>query len=918
MSLNVTRVADGRIQIRCRELLDEPDGRLCREFLQRVLSADGVTGVALIQGRGRAPENTVEIRYAHRRVALADVMRSIATAVRGKQAPAAPPSNGHLNGHGHGPLNGFVTVYPNGHSNGHLNGHGNGHISALPTNGSARTGSGSLHSSGGHAHRADESAVPGNALESVPAVPDARGVCRFYRQGQVFTSWEVIYETPNRLRVRHPILRRRSEVCQAIERELMGVLGVDTYSTSSATGTVLIKYNPKKLRRDQVLTILDSALANATIPEKKDPIDLDLPLNTLNVPLAVAGTFAAPALLPAAAGLLVYNSLHTYKAAYNVVARERRLGVDVLDAIVVTSCLATGTIFAGAVLTWCLSFGRLLVKKTQDRSKKLLLSAFGKQPRFVWLLKNGQEIETPLEKLQANDIIVVGTGDTVPVDGVIHEGIATLDQHALTGESTPAEKGPGDRVFASTLMVAGRIQVRVEQAGAETASAKIARILNETAGYKLGAQHRGERMADRAVIPTLALGATALSTIGPGGAVAVLNSDFGTGIRMAAPLGMLSSLALAANRGILVKDGRALEKMAEIDTVLFDKTGTLTREIPEVGRIITSNGYDENKILQWAAAAENRFSHPIARAIVQEFEKTNLPMLPIEDTKYKMGYGISAEIEGRHIRVGSARYMALEGVAIPPHVQEALDKAHQEGHTLVFVAVDDHLGGALELQASQRPEVAEIIAGLRARGIKHIAIISGDHEAPTRKLATRLGMDEYFAGVLPADKASYVERLQAQGRKVCFVGDGINDSIALKKADVSISLRGATSIATDTAQVVFMEESLGKLCQFRDIAQSLESNVKRSWTLILVPNAACIAGAFTLGFGVMASVLTNNVAAIAALANGMAPLRQLRREQEAAENEEARALAQHETDTVAAPNFILHPQPALAGTAHPR
>jgi Cu2+-exporting ATPase len=261
--------------------------------------------------------------------------------------------------------------------------------------------------------------------------------------------------------------------------------------------------------------------------------------------------------------------------------------------------------------------------------------------------------------------------------------------------------------------------------------------------------------------------------------------------------------------------------------------------------------------------------------------------------------------------------MTLEGIVIPSHVQEALDKAHHEGHTLVFVAVDDHLGGALELQASQRPEVAEIIAGLRERGIKHIAIISGDHEAPTRKLATRLGMDEYFAGVLPADKASYVERLQAQGRKVCFVGDGINDSIALKKADVSISLRGATSIATDTAQVVFMEESLAKLCQFRDIAQSLESNVKRSWTLILVPNALCIGGAFTLGFGVMASVLTNNVAAIAALANGMAPLRQLRREQEAAEQQEALALEPPAPGTVPAPNFLMHPQPALTGTAPP-
>ena len=194
---------------------------------------------------------------------------------------------------------------------------------------------------------------------------------------------------------------------------------------------------------------------------------------------------------------------------------------------------------------------------------------------------------------------------------------------------------------------------------------------------------------------------------------------------------------------------------------------------------------------------------------------------------------------------------------------------------MVMVGVDDHLGGAIELRAAVRPEVREIVAGLRKRGIKHIAIISGDHEAPTKKLAESLGMDRYFAQVLPQDKADYVARLQKEGRKVCFVGDGINDSIALKKANVSISLRGASSIATDTAHIVFMEEGLSKLCELRDIARELDRNVKRSWGLILAPNIACIVGVFTLGFGIMASVATNNVAALAALGNGLLPLRKV-------------------------------------------
>jgi P-type E1-E2 ATPase len=342
---------------------------------------------------------------------------------------------------------------------------------------------------------------------------------------------------------------------------------------------------------------------------------------------------------------------------------------------------------------------------------------------------------------------------------------------------------------------------------------------------------------------------------------------------------VLQDLALAAPRraqkGILVKDGRALDLLCEVDTVLFDKTGTLTRERPEVGQMVAANGFNPRQILRFAAAAEQRFHHPIALAILQKAKEQGLRLPLTAATQYQVGFGITVGIDGRAIRVGSRRFMQMEGIALTREVEEALDDAHREGHTMVMVAVDDRLGGALELRASVRPEVRGIVQGLRERGIKHIAIISGDHEMPTRKLAEELGMDRYFAQVLPADKADYVEQLQREGRKVCFVGDGINDAIALKKANVSISLRGATSIATDTAHVVFMEQGLGKLCELRDIARDLERNVRNSWIMIIVPNVACILGVFTLGFGIGASVVTNNVAALGALANGLWPMRKV-------------------------------------------
>jgi Cu2+-exporting ATPase len=346
---------------------------------------------------------------------------------------------------------------------------------------------------------------------------------------------------------------------------------------------------------------------------------------------------------------------------------------------------------------------------------------------------------------------------------------------------------------------------------------------------------------------------------------------------MAAPLAMLSSLTLCASKGILVKDGRALEQMNRVDTILFDKTGTLTDEQPEVGRIIAAPGWTPERVLGFAAAAERKFHHPIALAILYRAAELGLPPLPADETQYRVGYGISVRIQGYPVRVGSRRFLEAEGIGLPADIRAALDEAHREGHTMVLVAADERVAGAIELRAAIRPEVRGVIADLRRAGIRQIAIVSGDHEAPTRALAESLGMDRYFAQVLPADKADYVARLQAEGRKVCFVGDGINDSIALKKADVSISLRGASSLATDTAQVVFLEGGLARLRELRQVARDLDRNVNRSWAMIVAPNVTNMIGVFTMGFGILASVVTNNVSALAALANALLPLRKVER-----------------------------------------
>lgn len=695
---------------------------------------------------------------------------------------------------------------------------------------------------------------------------------RLQRYDRRLSSWTIRHALPGRVRLYNPGLVRRRDVCQLVEREFMNTFGVDRYVTNELTGTVLVHFNPKQLTLSQIVTLLDAVTASAPDAEPS-PVDLDLPVNTASVALAVASRFFVPALAPVSAALFLYSVIPSFKSAYEVVFKEKRVGVDVLDAIVVAACLATNQVLAGTVLGFTLSVSRRLVQKTEDDSKKMLLNVFGKQPRFVWLEVDGAEVETPLEKLKLGDVIVIHTGETVPVDGEVVDGMAMVDQHTLTGESAPVEKVKGDPVLASTTLIAGKVRVSVTSAGDQTTSAKLTRILNDTAGYKLKSQSRGEELADKAVVPTLALGGLGYAMTGVNAATAVVNCDLGTGIRMAAPIAMLTSLTLSAELGILVKDGRALEQLKNVDTFLFDKTGTLTRERPEVGRILTYETYTENQILSWAAAAEKRFSHPIAKAIVEKARELKLDPPAIDDSKYHVGYGITVSVDGHTVRVGSARFMEHEGIALPEALKAEIEAAHEEGHSLVMVGVDDRLGGALELHAAERPEAKAVIEGLRARGAKQLVIISGDHEQPTKKLAEKLGMDRYFAEVLPQDKAAYVELLQKEGRTVCFIGDGVNDSIALKTANVSISLRGASSIATDTAQVVLMEDSLVKLLQLRDVSQELSRNINRSWGVILIPNIICIAGALFGGFTVMHSMIFNQIGGLLAVGNGLLPLR---------------------------------------------
>jgi heavy metal translocating P-type ATPase len=595
-----------------------------------------------------------------------------------------------------------------------------------------------------------------------------------------------------------------------------------------------------------------------------------LKVSSVSLGLAVAGALVFPPLSLASSVLFLYLCVPRMKSAYQAVFEERRVRASVIDSIGFVTALGAGQIVLSAVSTTIFFISRKILLKTEDRSRHNLLDIFGEQPRTVLVLYQGAEVELAVEQLQAGDVVVVNAGNPVPVDGVVREGSALVDQHMLTGESQPVEKSPGDKILAATLVLRGRVCVEVEKTGAQTVAAQIAGILARTADYRSEVESRGERLADDAALPTLGLAGLALLAVGPRGAVATLNSIYVDNMRIAAPVGVMNFLDKATAHSILVKDGRALDLLHEVDTILFDKTGTLTAEQPHVGDIYTCQDFSPETLLSYAAAAEAKQTHPIARAIQQGAAERSLEIPAFVNARYHAGRGIQAEVDDKQILVGSARLMSAEGVTIPEAIVRRQEKAHESGATVIFVAVGGALAGAIELRPTLRPEVPELIRALRDRGL-HIYIISGDHEAPTRHLAATLGIESYFAEVLPSDKAALVEKLRSEGRKVCFVGDGINDAIALKKSNASISLSGATTIATDTAQVVLMDGSLRRIPFLFDLAKDFDSNVRRGVIINVVSSALAIGGVLFMNFGVASSLLLYNASLLLSVGNAHLP-----------------------------------------------
>lgn len=605
---------------------------------------------------------------------------------------------------------------------------------------------------------------------------------------------------------------------------------------------------------------------------KEAAVNRRLGLSIANTGLAILGKMFYPPLLVISGLTVLYIVFPIGYHYLKVSIQEKRLKYRFFAPLTVLVNYLSGFYVLGNLVLIVVFFAHKLATRTEAYSRNSLMAAFALQtPDSVWVLVNGVEVELPFSQLQIGDVIILNAGQTIPVDGRVIQGIALIDQHKLTGESQPVEKAVGEKVLASTVLLAGRLQVCVEETGAATVAMQMGKILDDAANYRSFCEARSERIADLLTVFMLPTSGLAWLTVNKEGAIAILNSGFGSGI-IAGPINMLSYLNIASHSGILVKDGRSLDTLYTINTVVFDKTGTLTLEQPKVGRIHSYNGWTEQQVLHYAATAEHRQNHPIAKAILSAAKQQALEYVPPDEADYEIGFGIRVICQDQSVQVGSARFMRQEHIEIPSEIIEQQQRCQIEGHSLVMVAVDRQLIGAVELQAQLRPETVTVVRQLQERGLK-LYILSGDHQEPTRHLAEQLGIDDFFAEVLPEGKADIIKQLQEEGRKVCFVGDGINDAIALHQADVSVSLRGATTVATDSAQIVLVSQSLQELKQLFEIATDFHANQNRTLWFAFAPGVTMWAGVFLFHFGMPAALVAYSIGLPSALGNALYPLR---------------------------------------------
>ncbi|MEK7446520.1 MAG: cation-translocating P-type ATPase [candidate division NC10 bacterium] len=488
--------------------------------------------------------------------------------------------------------------------------------------------------------------------------------------------------------------------------------------------------------------------------------------------------------------------------------RNRRVTSHALMTLGILGAIAIRQYAAATVIVFFMRLADFIEGYTTERSRQAIKELLKLAPETARVERDGRELALPAGEVARGEVVLVKPGDRIPVDGIVLEGRASVNQAPITGESVPVEKQPGDQVFAATICERGALRVRTDRVGRETTFGQIVRLVEEAEASKAPVQRFADRFTAYYIPVVLGVaGATYLIGGSATAAVATVLVACSCAITMATPITVLAAVGRSARQGIVIKGGRYLEALAKVDTVVMDKTGTLTIGRPEVTDVIALDGESDVGILALAATLERRSEHPLAGGIVRAAERRSVPLEEPKDFEVHPGEGVTGTVDGARVCCGTETLLARAGIVVGESLGGRVQGLAAEGKSVVLVATGLRVAGLIALADTLRPEVPQALDALRALGIRRLLLLTGDRQPVARAVAERLGL-EFEAEVMPHEKIRVIERLQQEGRVVAMVGDGINDAPALAQADVGIAMGAAgTDAAIEAAHVALMQDN---------------------------------------------------------------------------------------------------------------
>ena len=649
-------------------------------------------------------------------------------------------------------------------------------------------------------------------------------------KGRMRVHVEKVRMTLHRADVLEAYLNHHDAIVHAAVYERTGDVVITYTGRRSAAIAVLAGYKFDVAEYDALVTSADSRRLNREYQDKMFDLVAGRCLRKLFLPAPLDAAYTA------------FRSIRFLWKGVRCVL-SRRLEVEVLDALSIGVSLLRGDFGTAGSVMFLLNLGSLLEEWTRKKSLDDLARSMALNVDKVWVRSQGTEVLVPLTKVRSGDEVVVRSGNMIPLDGTVLEGEAMVNQAALTGEAMPVRKAEGSTLYAGTVVEEGECVFIAKAEGGSNRYDKIVAMIEESEKLKSSTENRALVLADKLV--PWCLGATVVTyllTRNATRAISCLMVDFSCALKLSMPLAVLSAMRECGSYHITVKGGKYLEALSQADTIVFDKTGTLTRATPQVVEVVPFSGCNEREVLQLAACLEEHFPHSMANAVVRAAKERGISHEEMHsEVEYIVAHGIASRVGGQRVVIGSHHFVFEdEKCTIPTAEQQKFD-ALKPAYSHLYMAASGQLVGVICISDPLRPEAAAVLNGLRALGIRNTVMMTGDSERTAAAIAKQVGVDRFFAEVLPEDKANFVQQAKAEGHTVVMIGDGINDSPALSAADIGIAINSGAAIAREIADVTIKADSLEELVALKAIANSLQKRVHANYRFVLTFNSALIA-----------------------------------------------------------------------------